>query len=149
MVESRASIFLGEFAHGVDDKNRLFLPARFREKNAGAPFIMTQGLERCLFLFPTQAWEALAQKLENLPLANKVQERAFKRTLLAGASEVEADGQGRILIPQNLMEYAGLKRDAVVLGVLNHVEIWAQERWAVYRRKARASFEKAAVHLEL
>ena len=149
MGNSRASIFLGQYEHGLDNKNRLFLPARFREKNAEGPFIMTQGLEQCLFLFPPQAWDTLASKLNELPLANKVEERAFKRTLLAAATEAEADGQGRILIPQLLKEYAGLRRDAVILGVLNHVEIWAKERWEIYRKKARSSFEKAAPHLEL
>jgi MraZ protein len=140
---------LGQFEHGIDDKNRLFLPARFREKNEGGLFIMTQGLEQCLFLFPPSAWEALAAKLDRLPLANKVEERAFKRTLLAAASEAEVDAQGRILIPQLLKEYAVIRRDAVILGVLHHIEIWAKERWERYRKKARASFEKAAPHLEL
>lgn len=149
MVESSATIFLGQFEHAVDDKNRLFLPARFREKNAGVRFIVTQGLEKCLFLYPPQAWESLASKLDQLPLANKLEERAFKRILLSAACEAEADQQGRILIPQMLKEYAGIKSDAVILGVLNHVEIWAKERWETYRKKARASFEKAAPHLEL
>ena len=148
-MEPKTTIFLGQFEHGVDDKSRLFLPARFREKNATATFILTQGLERCLFLFPPSAWEALAGKLDQLPLANKVEERAFKRTLLAAASETEVDAQGRILIPQILREYAGIRREAVVIGVLHHVEIWAKDRWERYRRKARASFEKAAPHLEL
>jgi MraZ protein len=147
--ESRISIFLGQFEHGLDDKNRLFLPARFREKNVDGPFIMTQGLERCLFLYPPQAWQMLAAKLDSLPLANKVEERAFKRTLLSAASEAEVDSQGRILIPQLLREYAQIRKDAVVLGVLHHVEIWSKERWNAYRKRARASFEKAAPHLQL
>lgn len=133
----------------MDDKNRLFLPARFREKNTGNSFIMTQGLERCLFLYPPEAWQSLANKLDQLPLANKVEERAFKRMLLSAASEAEVDSQGRILIPQMLREYAQIKKDAVVLGVLHHVEIWAKERWDAYQKKARMSFEKAAPHLEL
>ncbi|MFA5975571.1 MAG: division/cell wall cluster transcriptional repressor MraZ [Elusimicrobiota bacterium] len=143
------SLFLGQYEHGVDDKNRLFLPARFRGKNAASTFIMTQGLERCLFLFPPSAWERLAAKLDHLPLANKVEERAFKRTLLSAACEANVDSQGRILLPQLLKDYAGIKRDAVVIGVLHHVEIWAKERWQSYRQKARRSFEKAAPHLEL
>ncbi len=110
---------------------------------------MTQGLEQCLFLFPPHAWETLAAKLDTLPLSNKVEERAFKRVLLSAASEAEIDSQGRILIPQMLKDYAHIRRDAVVLGVLHHVEIWARERWEKYRRKARTSFEKAAPHLEL
>ena len=149
MVESRESFFLGQYAHGVDGKNRLFLPARFREKNTGSRFILTQGLEHCLFLFPPDAWNRLAAKLDTLPLTNKVEQRAFKRTLLAGASEAEVDSQGRILIPQLLKDYARIRRNTVILGVLHHVEIWSQERWSVYQKKARNSFEKAAPHLEL
>jgi MraZ protein len=149
VVESRATLFLGQFEHSLDDKNRLFLPALFRGKNNGSSFIMTQGLERCLFLFPPSAWETLATKLEHLPLSDKVEERAFKRTLLAGACEAAADPQGRILIPQMLVDYAQIRRDAVVLGVLHHVEIWSRERWIPYQKKARASFEKVAPHLEL
>jgi MraZ protein len=147
--QSRATIFLGQFEHAVDDKNRLFLPARFRDKNASGPFIMTQGLEGCLFLYPPQAWEALAGKLEQMPIKNKIEERAIKRTLLAGAIEAEADGQGRILIPQHLKEYAGIRRDAVIIGMLRHMEVWAKERWKPYHKKARRSFDKAAGHLAL
>ncbi len=146
---SKTTIFLGQFEHAVDDKGRLFLPARFREKNSEARFIMTQGLEQCLFLYPPQAWESLAAKLEDLPLSNKSEERAFKRTLLSAACEAEVDQQGRILIPQLLREYAGVNKDAVIIGVLRHVEVWAKERWEVYKKEARASFEKAAPHLEL
>ena len=146
---SRASLFLGQYEHSLDGKNRLFLPALFREKNNGSSFIMTQGLEHCLFLFPPSAWKSLAAKLEHLPIADKVKERAFKRTLLAGACEADVDPQGRILIPQILIDYAAIRRDAVVLGVLHHVEIWARERWVPYQKKARASFQKVAPHLEL
>jgi len=110
---------------------------------------MTQGLERCLFLFPPSEWNSLAAKLDHLPLSNKVEERAFKRTLLAGACEAEVDPQGRILIPQMLIDYAQIRRDTVVIGVLHHVEIWSRERWVPYQKKARGSFEKVAPHLEL
>lgn len=149
MGNSRATRYIGQYAHGIDDKNRLFLPARFRDQRDDPHFIMTQGLESCLFLFPSDAWDALAQKLETLPLSNKIEERAFKRTLLAAASEVEADSQGRILVPQILKDYAGIRKDAVILGMLDHVEIWAKERWEKYHTGARATFEKAARHLEL
>ena len=149
MVQSRAILFLGQYEHSLDGKNRLFLPAHFREKNKGPDFIMTQGLERCLFLFPASALTSLSAKLDHLSLSNKVEERAFKRTLLAGACEAEVDPQGRILIPQLLLEYAQIRRDAVVLGVLHHVEIWARERWVPYQKKARSSFEKVAPQLEL
>ncbi len=140
---------MGQYEHGLDNKNRLFLPSRFREKNRGPDFILTQGLERCLFLFPQESWDTLADKLADLPIANKVEERAFKRILLSAACEAEVDSQGRILIPQNLKEYAQINHNVVVLGVLKHVEIWAEEEWNHYRKKARASFEKVAPHLEL
>ena len=149
MVESRKSFFMGQYEHGLDDKNRLFLPSRFRAKNRGADFILTQGLERCLFLFPIEAWHTLADKLEDLPLANKMEERAFKRILLSAACEAELDSQGRILIPQNLKDYARIMHNVVVLGVLKHVEIWGKEHWNHYSKKARASFERVAPHLEL
>ena len=149
MGNKKKQIFLGQFEHAIDDKNRLFLPSRFREKNSESRFIMTQGLEQCLFVFPPEAWDRLAEKLDQLPLANKVEERAFKRTLLAAASEADVDSQGRILVPQLLKDYAGIRKDAVILGMLHHVEIWAKERWDTYRQEARSSFEKAAPHLEL
>jgi MraZ protein len=150
VVNSRGSgLFLGQYEHGLDDKNRLFLPARFRDKNKGPDFIMTQGLEGCLSLYPPSAWQSLAAKLDHLPLANKIEERAFKRLLLSAASEVEVDSQGRILIPQLLKDYARIQRDAVVIGVLQHIEIWAKERWELYRQQSRDTFEKAASQLEL
>ena len=149
VVESRKTFFMGQYEHGLDDKNRLFLPSRFREKSRGADFILTQGLERCLFLFPLESWRSLAGKLEDLPLANKVEERAFKRILLSAACEADVDSQGRILIPQNLKEYAHIGHNVVVLGVLKHVEIWGKEQWTTYSKTARASFEKVAPHLEL
>src|ERR1700687_1143212 len=89
VVESRKTFFMGQYEHGLDDKNRLFLPSRFREKSRGADFILTQGLDRCLFLFPTESWHDLAGKLQDLPLANKIEERAFKRILLSAACEAD------------------------------------------------------------
>jgi MraZ protein len=140
---------MGQYEHGLDGKNRLFLPSKFREKSKGPDFIITQGLERCLFLFPMESWNDLAGKLADLPIANKIEERAFKRILLSAACEAEVDSQGRILIPQNLKDYAQISRDVVVLGVLRHVELWAKSEWDRYRKKARASFDKVAPHLEL
>jgi MraZ protein len=149
VVESRKTFFIGQYAHGLDAKNRVFLPSRFREKTRGRDFILTQGLERCLYLFPRRAWDDLAGKLADLPITNKIEERAFKRILLSAACEAEVDSQGRILIPQHLKDYARVSRQVVFLGVLNHVELWAHEEWNPYRKKARASFEKVAPHLDL
>ena len=148
-MESRYSFFMGQYEHGLDDKNRVFVPSRFREKSSGRDFVLTQGLERCLYLFPRGAWDDLAGKLSDLPIANKVEERAFKRILLSAACEAEVDSQGRLLIPQHLKEYARIARPIVFLGVLKHVELWALEEWNSYRHKARASFDKVAPHLDL
>ena len=149
MVNSREDIFLGHFEHGLDEKGRLFIPARFRHKNGRGTFILTRGLEQCLYLFPEKAWAGLAQKLAQLPLADKKEERAFKRLLLAGATEAGVDSQGRVLIPQSLLGWAGLAREAVIIGVLSHVEIWASDKWAAYESGAQESFHRAAAHLEL
>lgn len=143
-----ASRFLGQFAHGIDDKNRLFLPARFRQSST-EPFVIIQGLEPCLLLLPPAAWETLASRLESLPLNNKSEERAVRRTLLASAAEAETDAQGRVLIPQNLKDYAGIRRDTVIIGMLRYAELWAAERWAAYRQKAQSALRKASPHLEL
>lgn len=149
MGKSRNIRFLGQYAHGIDDKNRLFLPAKLRHKQHGADFILAQGLEGCLVLYPPPVWDQLAARFDRLPLSDKSEERAFKRMLLASASEVDVDAQGRILIPQMLKEHAALRRDAVILGVFDHIEIWSRERWADYASQARTVFNKAASQLEL
>ncbi len=148
-MESRVYRYLGQYEHGLDGKNRLFLPSHFREKSHGADYVLTQGLERCLFLFPIKYWDHLAAKLDALALKDKAQERAFKRVLLSAACEAEIDAQGRILIPQHLKDYAGLKRQVVILGVLRHVELWSREHWSRYSKVARVSFEKVAPQLAL
>ncbi len=140
---------MGQYEHGLDGKNRLILPSRFREKSRGPDFVITQGLEHCLFLFPIESWNDLAGKLADLPITNKIEERAFKRVLLSAACEAEADSQGRILIPQHLKEYARIAREVVILGILQHVEIWAKDEWSRYHKQARSTFEKVAPHLEL
>lgn len=142
-------LFIGQYEHGIDDKNRLFIPSRFREKNRGPDYILTQGLERCLFLFPIHYWQDLAQKLDTLELSNKSDERAFKRVLLSAACEAEVDSQGRILIPQHLKEYAGISRQITILGVLRHVELWSKEHWLRYSKGAKTSFNKLAPRLAL
>jgi MraZ protein len=149
VVQSRNHFFMGQYEHGLDGKNRIFLPSRFREKSQGPKFIITQGLERCLFLFPLDSWSDLATKLTDLPITNKIEERAFKRILLSNACEADVDGQGRILIPQTLKDYANIRRQVVALGVLKHVELWAKEEWVHYRQKARTTFNKVAPHLDL
>lgn len=139
-------MFMGEYQHGLDDKNRLIMPARFREE-LGLRFIVTKGLDACLFVYPLSQWEKLQQELGSLSFT-KADSRAFVRLFFSGASECELDKQGRIVIPGNLKEYAHLDKDCVVLGVSNRVEIWGKDVWAKYSTDAEGSYEEIAEKLE-
>jgi MraZ protein len=141
-------MYIGQFIHSLDAKNRIFLPSRFRSKNK--TFVVTRGLESCLYLYDLSGWEKVLQKLEGLSLPDKVQERAFKRALLSGAHEAAPDFQGRILIPQTLREYAGIGSDAIIIGVGNRLELWDTARWNEYYAKhADVSFKDLAGKLEI
>jgi len=136
------SVFMGEYQHAVDSKGRLIMPARFREE-LGEKFIVTRGLDNCLFVYPLQEWNILEQKLKALPFT-KSDARAFMRFFFSGAAECELDKQGRVLIPTNLREHARLNKDVVVIGVSNRVEIWSQEVWQHYSEETNLSFESIA-----
>lgn len=145
MPEGGPAVFTSEYVHTLDAKGRLFIPARLRE-GLGARFILTKGLDHCLFAYPPAEWEALGQKFRDLPFA-RADVRAFARLFFSGACECECDRQGRILIPAYLREYAGLAREAVILGVAARVEIWAREEWERYRARATAAYEEVAEKL--
>lgn len=138
-------MLLGEFKHNLDTKGRVALPAKFRNK-LGAGAIITRGLDHCLFVFAHKEWEALAQKLMALPLA-QANSRAFSRLMLAGASDVEIDKQGRILVPDYLREYAGLKKETVITGLYNRIEIWDKEEWQKYKQKTETESDEIAEKL--
>jgi MraZ protein len=138
-------MILGEYKHSLDTKGRLAVPAKFREK-LGAGAIITRGLDKCLFIFGANEWEVLVQKLMSLPLA-QANSRAFVRLMLAGASDAKVDGQGRILVPDYLRKYAGLKKQAVVTGLYNRMEVWDEEEWQSYKRKTEASSDEIAEKL--
>lgn len=135
-------MFMGEYSHTIDVKGRLIIPARFRE-GLGDRFIVTKGLDNCLFVYPQDEWGALEQKLKSLPFT-RADARAFVRFFFSGAGECEVDKQGRILIPANLREYAQLSKDVVVLGVSSRVEIWSKEQWDKYNNMAAENFEEIA-----
>lgn len=138
-------MLLGEYQHSLDVKGRVAIPAKFREKlNAGA--IITRGIDNCLFVFANGEWEELAKKLIALPLA-QANSRAFVRLMLAGASDVELDNQGRILIPDYLRAYAGLKKEAVIAGLYNRIEIWDKATWKAYKAKTESASEEIAEKL--
>ncbi len=135
-------MFMGEFQHALDDKGRIIVPAKFRE-GLGPTFVMTRGLDKCLFVYPVSEWEVLEEKLKNLPMTRS-DARSFVRFFFSGACECELDKQGRILIPAGLRTYAGLEKDCVVLGVSNRVEIWGSDHWNEYANDASESFAEIA-----
>lgn len=120
-------MFTGEYNHTVDIKGRLTFPAKFRE-SLGEKFVVTKGLDGCLFVFDEKEWAALTEKLAALPMTDKGA-RQFTRFFLAGAADAEVDKQGRILLPQNLRQFAAIEKDVVLIGVGRRAEIWSKERY--------------------
>lgn len=127
-------VFIGEYQHVLDSKGRVIMPSKFRE-GLGERFVVTKGLDHCLFVYPQDEWQEFERKLRTLPLTSK-DARAFTRFFFAGATECELDKQGRILIPANLREYAELVKELVIIGVASRVEIWSKERWDEYNDEA-------------
>jgi len=123
-------VFRGENQHTIDSKGRIILPSKFREA-LGSPFIVTCGLDKCLFVYSLKEWEIIEEKASHLSIAEP-SELHFVRTFVARAAEVEVDGQGRTLLPQHLREHALLQKDIVSIGVLNRIEIWDKESWSNY-----------------
>lgn len=120
-------MFMGEYNHTIDAKGRLIVPSRFRGI-LGDAFVVTKGLDGCLFVYDNEEWKLFEEKLRALPITNK-EARQFVRFFLAGAAEVEVDKQGRILIPNVLREFAGLAKDVALVGVGSRIEIWSRERF--------------------
>ena len=120
-------MFMGEYSHTIDAKGRLIVPSKFREL-LGNEFVVTKGLDGCLFVYTNQEWNSIEEKFRNIPLTTK-DARKFSRFFFAGAAVCEVDKQGRILLPQVLREFADLQKDIVLVGVLSRIEIWSRERW--------------------
>ncbi len=124
-------MFIGEYIHTLDDKGRLAIPAKFREAlKQGA--VVTRGLDQCLFVYTAEEWRRLAEKLASLPLGQSAT-RAFSRLMLAGAMDVELDKQGRMVVPEYLRSAAGLKKDVVLAGLYNRLEMWDADVWEKYK----------------
>ena len=135
-------MFIGEFSHSVDIKGRVAVPAKFRRQiSSGA--IVTRGLDTCLFIFTKKDWEELAGKLINLPLA-QANSRAFVRLMRSGATDVKLDSQGRVLVPDYLRKYAGIKKAVKVIGVYNRMEIWDDKKWEAYKEKTESASDEIA-----
>ena len=126
MTEEGKALLIGEYSHTLDAKGRINFPARLRD-DLGEQFIITKGLDTCLSAYPMAEWRRLEEKLRELPRAKS---RVVQRFIFAGAVEVTPDKQGRIVIPSNLRDYAGIERDVVIIGASDRVEIWDAGRWA-------------------
>ncbi len=139
------NVFMGEYQHTLDSKGRIILPARIRE-GLGDTFIATRGLDDCIFIYTMTEWANLEGKLKQLSLV-KPEARAFSRYIFSGAAELEADKQGRVLLPPNLREYAKLEKDVVVIGVSTRIEIWNKEIWTQYNERMGPTVEQLSEHL--
>lgn len=135
-------MFIGEYQHSIDSKGRIIIPSKFREE-LGYEFVITKGLDNCLFVYPKEEWKILEDKLKSLPLTNK-DARAFIRFFFSGASESILDKQGRVLIPSNLRDHCKIEKDAVVIGVSTRLEIWSKEQWENYIDEDNLSYDSIA-----
>ncbi len=138
-------MLIGEYKHNIDAKKRLSIPSKFR-KELGEGAVITRGLDNCLFVFPRDQWAKLADKLANAPLVRQ-DSRSFSRLLLSGAMEVDFDSLGRILIPEYLRNYAGLKKTAIVAGLMTRLEVWDDAKWEQYKTNLEKNSDSIAEKL--
>ena len=141
------NLLTGEFRNSLDEKGRLSLPARMRSELPGINLVLTQGVDKCLWLFPPQQWQELSQKLMASTSLFQARSRLVQRRILAPAQEVEIDRLGRISIPQSLREWAGLSRECVILGISKYIEIWNADEYKKYLDENKDEFLNAAEDL--
>jgi MraZ protein len=132
-------MFIGEYQHTIDIKSRIIVPSKFRDE-LGARFVLTKGLDNCLFIFSMDEWNRFEEKLKNLPVASK-DARAFVRYFFSGAVLCDMDRQGRLIIPQNLREHAKIDKEIVIIGVLSRVEVWSKSEWEGYNESADLGYD--------
>ena len=130
-------MLLGEFKHNLDSKNRVTLPAKLRTELGEKP-VLTRGLDNCLFIYPNRDWQLFIEKLNKLPLG-QAKARNFKRFILSGADEIVVDDMGRILIPESLKKYSDLKKEIVIIGVGDRIELWSEDVWNKYIEESEKS----------
>lgn len=138
-------MFMGEYHHSIDDKGRLIIPAKFRTE-LGDKFVITRGIENCLFAYPIERWETITHKLESLPFTKK-DARNFTRFFLSGATVAEFDKQGRINITSPLINHAGIKKDCVIVGTGDRIEIWSNDAWENFFNSASINMSEIAENL--
>ena len=136
---------MGEYGHNIDRKGRLIMPAKFREE-LGEHVVVTRGLDGCLYVYTSEQWMEVYKRLSALPTTNK-NARWYQRMVLSKASECEMDSQGRILIPSSLTSLAGLQKECLIIGMANHLEIWAKDRWESLEEQQSDLFEDMAEEL--
>ena len=139
-------MFYGEYTHSIDRKGRLILPARFRDaakENSIEKFYLTRGLDKCIFMFSEDEWKSQEQKFKSTSFT-KQDSRSFNRMFFSGAVEVIPDRQGRFIVPQFLKDFANIKRDTIVIGVSNRIEIWDSDLWRACYANSKTSFEEIA-----
>lgn len=139
------TMFMGEYQHQLDTKGRMIVPAKFRDELT-EHFVITRGLDKCLFGYPLDEWKRIEEKLKTLPITKR-DARKFMRLFFSGAVEVELDKQGRINIPKNLMEYAGLSKECTVIGVSTRIEIWDRSSWNNFYEDTEEHYEEIAEEL--
>ena len=140
-------MFIGEYEHNIDAKGRVTMPVKLRE-DIGDTFIVTKGLDGCLFAYSQTEWKNFEEKLKSLPLTNK-NARDFVRFFLSGAIECEIDKQGRFLIPGNLRNYAKLEKETIIIGVGTRIEIWNKEEWTRYSSDENISADEIAENMTM
>lgn len=138
-------MFMGEYHHNIDDKNRLIVPSKFRD-NLGERFVITRGIENCLFVYSIDEWEKIVSKLESLPFTKK-DARSFVRFFLSGATVAEFDKQGRVNITSPLISYANISKECVIIGAGDRLEIWSNENWNDFFNSAKDNMSDIAENL--
>ncbi|OQB06034.1 MAG: cell division protein MraZ [bacterium ADurb.Bin212] len=139
-------MFIGEHSHTLDDKNRLSIPVKFRASLASG-CVVTRGLDHCLWIYPAQSFNQLAEKISELPITQK-NARSFSRLMLAGATELEIDKSGRVVLPKYLIEYAGIGSKVSVNGVYDRIEIWPEQKWKEFKKEMEDNSEEVAENLD-
>ena len=140
-------MFFGEYVHNIDDKGRLIIPSKFRESLSGE-FVLTKGLDGCLFVFSLEEWENFEDKLKALPISDK-NARAFTRFFFAGAADCELDRQGRVSVPASLRKYAKINKEVTVIGVSNRLEIWDSVLWKEYNQSEDLNYDDIAENMAM
>ncbi len=138
-------MFMGEFHHNIDEKNRLIIPSKFRNE-LGSKFILTRGIEKCLLVYSLDEWNNMVNKLKELPFTKK-DARTFNRMFLSGATECELDNNGRINIPSYLIDYASIEKECTVIGVNERLEIWSSEKFENFFNENIDNFDEIAENL--